>query len=216
MTSGTLYVISAPSGAGKTSLIKALLERDPSLHLSVSYTTRAPRPGEIDGVHYRFVDPPTFDGMVGEGAFLEHAQVFGNWYGTAEVTLRSGLAEGQDLVLEIDWQGARQVRARFPEAVGIFILPPSVATLDARLRGRGQDGEAIIAQRMAQARDEIAHFGDYDYLVVNDSFAVALDDLAAIVRARRLRGVVQAPRLGTLLGDLLAGQPAGPLGAAKP
>jgi len=203
MSDGTLYVISAPSGAGKTSLIKALLQRDPHLHLSVSYTTRAPRPGEIDGVHYRFVDPPTFQRMVGEGAFLEYAQVFGNWYGTAEATLRSGLAEGQDLVLEIDWQGARQVRARFPEAVGIFVLPPSVATLDARLRGRGQDDATVIAGRMAQAREEIAHYSDYDHLVVNDDFDVAVDDLAAIVRARRLRRAVQGPRLAVLLADLL-------------
>jgi guanylate kinase len=206
MTSGTLYVISAPSGAGKTSLIKALLERDAHLQLSVSYTTRAPRPGEVDGLHYHFADLPTFHGMVGEGAFLEHAQVFGNWYGTAEATLRSGLAGGQDLVLEIDWQGARQVRRRFPEAVGIFVLPPSVAALDTRLRGRAQDGEAVIATRMAQAREEIGHYRDYDYLVVNDGFDVALDDLAAIVRAQRLRRAVQGPRLADLLDDLLGGR----------
>jgi guanylate kinase len=203
MTSGTLYVISAPSGAGKTSLIKALLGRDPNLHLSVSYTTRAARPGEVDGVHYHFVDLSTFLHMVGEGAFLEHAQVFGNWYGTAEAALRRGLAQGRDLVLEIDWQGARQVRARFPEAVGIFILPPSVTALDTRLRGRGQDGEAVIAARMAQARAEIGHYRDYDYLVVNDSFEVALDDLAAVVRAQRLQRLVQGPRLALLLGELL-------------
>lgn len=210
MTSGTLYVISAPSGAGKTSLIKALLECDPRLHLSVSYTTRVPRPGEIGGVHYHFVDSETFLGMAAEGAFLEHAQVFGNWYGTAEATLRSGLAEGQDLVLEIDWQGARQVRNRFPDAVGIFILPPSVDALDARLRGRGQDGEAVITARMAQAREEIAHYRDYDYLVVNDDFAVALGDLAAIVRTRRLWRGSQGPRLAALINDLLGG------GAGRP
>jgi guanylate kinase len=207
MTSATLYVISAPSGAGKTSLIKALLGRDPGLHLSVSYTTRAPRPGELDGVHYRFVDVPTFQSMVGEGAFLEHAQVFGNWYGTAEAALRAGLAEGQDLILEIDWQGARQVRSRFAEAVGVFILPPSVATLAERLSGRGQDDAAVIAGRMAQARDEIAHYGDYDYLVVNDDFEIALADLAALVRARRLRAAAQGPRLEGLLADLLGGGP---------
>lgn len=203
MTSGTLYVISAPSGAGKTSLIKALLERDPRLHLSVSYTTRVPRHGEVDGVHYHFVDSETFLGMVAEGAFLEHAQVFGNWYGTADATLRSGLAEGQDLILEIDWQGARQVRGRFPEALGIFVLPPSVAALDARLRGRGQDDEAVIAARMAQAREEIAHYRDYDYLIVNDGFDVAVEELVAIVRARRLRRVSQGPRLAALIEDLL-------------
>jgi guanylate kinase len=203
MASGTLYVISAPSGAGKTSLIKALLNLDPHLHLSVSFTTRTPRPGEVDGVHYHFVDSLTFQRMVAEGAFLEHAQVFRNWYGTAEATLRSGLAEGHDLVLEIDWQGARQVKGRFPDAVGIFILPPSVATLDARLRGRGQDGEEVIAARMDQARGEIVHYHEYDYLVVNDDFQVALGDLAAIVRAQRLRRAVQAARLGRLLEDLL-------------
>lgn len=202
MSEGTLYVVSAPSGAGKTSLIKALLGRDPDLHLSVSYTTRAPRPGEMDGVHYHYVDPQTFQDMVGKGAFLEYAQVFGNWYGTAEAALRAGLAEGQDLVLEIDWQGARQVRQRFPEAVGIFILP-SVAALEARLCGRGQDDAAIIAGRMAQARDEIAHYQDYDYLVVNQDFDVALDDLAAILRARRLLREAQAPRLAPVLDDLL-------------
>jgi guanylate kinase len=212
MAGGTLYVISAPSGAGKTSLIKALLERDPHLRLSVSYTTRAPRPGEVEGVHYHFVDAPTFLRLVAEGAFLEHAQVFGNWYGTAEATLRSGLQEGQDLILEIDWQGARQVRGRFPEAVGVFILPPSVVALQARLQGRGQDGKAVIAARMAQAQEEIAHYRDYEYLVVNDGFDVALDDLAAIVRAQRLQRSRQAPRLSCLLDDLLlvAGAAAAP------
>jgi len=203
MPNGTLYVISAPSGAGKTSLVKALLARDPGLHLSVSYTTRAPRPGETDGVHYHFVARERFTTMVAAGAFLEHAEVFGNWYGTAEAAVRSQLNAGQDLILEIDWQGARQVRRRFPEAVGIFILPPSVAALDARLRGRGQDDEAIITRRMALAREEMAHYADYEYLVVNDSFEVALDDLAAIVRARRLLHPALAPRLGPLLADLL-------------
>jgi guanylate kinase len=210
MTNGTLYVISAPSGAGKTSLIKALLECDAHLHLSVSYTTRAPRPGEVDGVHYRFVDCESFQRMVGENAFLEHAQVFGNWYGTADAALRAGLAEGRDLVLEIDWQGARQVRGCFPEAVGIFILPPSVAVLDTRLRGRDQDDAAVIARRMAQAREEMSHYRDYDYLVVNDSFEVALDDLAAIVRARRLRRAAQGPRLADLLDYLLGSIPSAP------
>lgn len=203
MPNGTLYVISAPSGAGKTSLVKALLGRDPGLHLSVSYTTRRPRPGEIDGLHYHFVAHERFQAMVAAGAFLEHAQVYGNWYGTAEATLRDELAAGRDLILEIDWQGAHQVRNRFPEAVGIFILPPDLATLEARLRGRGQDDAAVIAGRMAQARAEIVHHLDYDYLVINDDFEVALDDLAAIVRARRLLHPIRSPLLGPLLADLL-------------
>jgi len=205
MTSGTLYVISAPSGAGKTSLIRALLGRDGHLGLSVSYTTRAPRPGEIDGVHYHFVDEMAFQRLIAEGALLEHAQVFGNWYGTAEATLRSGLEEGRDLILEIDWQGARQVRERFPQAVGIFILPPSLAVLHDRLLGRGQDGEAVIAGRMARAQAEIAHYRDYDYLVVNEVFDAALDDLLAILRAERLRRGKQELRLAGLLANLLPG-----------
>jgi guanylate kinase len=187
MSDGILFIVSAPSGAGKTSLVKALLERDRKLSLAVSFTTRAPRPGERNGVHYRFVDESEFLRMVGAGEFLEHAQVFGNRYGTAETTVRSELGQGRDLLLEIDWQGARQVRERFPVAVSIFVLPPSAQALEQRLRGRGQDSDEIIAGRMAEARAEMSHYDEYDFLVVNDVFDTALDDLGCLVRAERLR-----------------------------
>jgi guanylate kinase len=200
---GTLFVVSAPSGAGKTSLVAALLEADAGLHLSVSYTTRPPRPGEVDGEHYHFVDAARFDAMVAAGEFVESARVFGNAYGTAEATLREVLARGDDLLLEIDWQGARQVRERFPESVSIFVMPPSLAELEQRLRGRGQDSDSVIAGRMARARDELSHFAEYDYLVVNDDFKTALDQLRAIVTAERLRRTRQAVRQQGLLAALL-------------
>jgi guanylate kinase len=187
MTDGILYIVSAPSGAGKTSLIEALLARENGLYLAVSFTTRAPRPGEEDGVHYHFVDEDRFMAMLEAGAFLESAEVFGNRYGTAEVTVRDELRAGRDVLLEIDWQGARQVRARFPAAVAVFILPPSSRALEERLRGRGQDDGAVIDVRMAKARDEMSHYAEYDYLVVNDLFDRALEDLRSVVRAERLR-----------------------------
>lgn len=187
MSDGILFIVSAPSGAGKTSLVKALLEREPELRLAVSYTTRGPRSGEENGVHYHFVDERRFLAMMEDGAFLESAEVFGNRYGTAEATVRDELATGRDLLLEIDWQGARQVRERFPAAVSVFILPPSSQSLVQRLRERGQDSEEIIAGRMEQARDEMSHYGEYDYLVVNDVFDQALDDLSCVVRSERLR-----------------------------
>jgi len=204
MSEGILFIVSAPSGAGKTSLVKALLEAMPDLGLTVSHTTRAPRPGEKDGSHYHFIDEAGFAAMIAAGAFLEHAQVFGNRYGTAEAQVRSALAEGRDLLLEIDWQGARQVRLRFPGAVSVFILPPSATALAERLRGRGQDSEEVIAGRMRQAREEMSHYDEYDYLVVNDRFEEALSELACLVRAERLRLAHGLARRGDLIAGLLA------------
>lgn len=198
MSHGILYIVSAPSGAGKTSLVRALLARDARLALSVSCTTRAARAGERDGVHYHFLARETFLAAVERGDFLEHAEVFGNLYGTRESDVRAALEGGQDLILEIDWQGARQVRARFADAVGIFVLPPSIAVLEERLRRRGTDAEEVIAQRMAQARAELEHYGEYDYLVVNDDFEQALDTLVAITRAERQRLERQRERASAL------------------
>ncbi len=201
---GTLYIVSAPSGAGKTSLVKALLERDQGVALSVSHTTRAPRPGEEDGVHYHFVDNPTFDRMVEDGAFLEHARVFDNQYGTSLAGVRNQLAGGQDVILEIDWQGARQVREAVPGAVGIFVLPPSRQALEERLRGRGQDSSEVIARRMRDAVTEMSHYDEYHYLVINDVFDTALDELAAIIVARRLTLERQGACHRAMLASLLA------------
>lgn len=202
MGDGILFILSAPSGAGKTSLVKALLARDPGLSLSVSCTTRQTRAGEQDGVHYHFLDQDRFRHEIAAGAFLEHAEVFGNFYGTREADVRDCLASGRDLVLEIDWQGARQVAERFAASVGIFVLPPDIAELERRLRGRGTDSDAVIAGRMTQARSEMAHYAEYDYLVVNDRFETALDALAAIVMAERQRLSRQRPRLAHLLDPL--------------
>lgn len=202
-TTGTLFVVSAPSGAGKTSLVRALLDGNPNLHLSVSYTTRTPRAGEIDGVHYHFVKRETFDRMARENAFVEYAEVFDNAYGTARDTLRQALDQGQDLLLEIDWQGARQVRAHFPEAVSIFILPPSLGELERRLRERGKDSDATIARRMAEARSELSHYGEYDYLIVNDRFEAALAQLRALVCAFGLRRRNQQQKFGQTLDAML-------------
>ncbi|MEJ2576594.1 MAG: guanylate kinase [Gammaproteobacteria bacterium] len=185
---GILFVVSAPSGAGKTSLLKALLEAESGLTVSISHTTRPPRPGEEDGVHYHFVDQEAFARIRDADGFLESAQVFDNCYGTSERAVREGLARGDDVVLEIDWQGARQVRRRLPEAVSIFIAPPSVNELRRRLEARAQDSAEVIARRMADAEADLAHRDEYDYLVVNEVFDAALADLRAIVRAERLRG----------------------------
>ena len=203
MTTGVLFVVSAPSGAGKTSLLRALIPTDPRLQLSVSHTTRGARPGEQDGTHYHFVDRARFEAMVAAGEFVEHARVFDNLYGTAERSVRDVLGANLDVVLEIDWQGARQVRARFPEAVSVFIVPPSVEALRERLSGRGQDSAEIIDRRMRDARSELSHFGEYDYLVVNDDFDEALADLRAIVGAERLRLARQQARLGAALEAML-------------
>lgn len=202
--SGTLYIVSAPSGAGKTSLVHALLEACPGLTVSVSHTTRAQRAAEQDGVHYHFVDEPRFVNMIDDGAFLEHAKVFGNRYGTAIGPVLDRLRQGIDVILEIDWQGARQVREALPQAVSIFILPPSRIELEQRLRGRGQDSDAVIARRMCDAVSEMSHHAEYDYLVVNDDFREARADLLAIIRARRLRAAAQQQHLADTLDELLS------------
>jgi guanylate kinase len=202
---GTLFVVSAPSGAGKTSLVKALVSSDPAIRVSVSYTTRQPRPGEVDGRDYHFVDRDTFQAMVAAGEFLEHACVFDNYYGTSRSAVLSRLEAGQDVILEIDWQGARQVRALAPAAVGIFILPPSVDVLRQRLQARRQDSPEVIERRMQGALSEMSHYDEYDYLVINGDFDAALADLRAIVQARRLRTRAQARSRAALLAELLAG-----------
>jgi guanylate kinase len=199
--SGNLFVIAAPSGAGKTSLVKALLERMPELKVSVSHTTRPMRPGEQDGVDYNFVDHDTFRQMIDDNLFLEHAEVFGNFYGTSSQWVEQQLAEGVDVILEIDWQGARRVREQFPQAIGIFILPPSRQALEERLRGRGQDSDEVIATRMQAAVSEISHYGEFDYILVNDDFDTALNELQAIVQTRSM---AQPPQLDALLQELLA------------
>jgi guanylate kinase len=197
-----LYIVSAPSGAGKTSLVRALLESRTGIEASVSYTTRPPRPGEVNGRDYRFVSQARFAAMLERNELLEHAGVFGHAYGTPERQVRERLDSGVDVVLVIDWQGARQVRQAWPTAVSVFILPPSLQALEERLRGRGQDDEAVIAHRLARARAEIEHWPEYDYLVVNEDFSSALEDLQSIVRCRRLRREPQRRRLKPLLAEL--------------
>ncbi len=201
---GTLYIFAAPSGAGKTSLVKALVERADNIEVSVSHTTRAPRPGEVDRVNYHFIDIETFQGMVAKEAFLEHAQVFDNFYGTARANIEQRLAAGVDVILEIDWQGARQVREQFPDSIGVFILPPSRQALEERLSGRGQDDAGVISRRMRDAVHEMSHYAEFDYLVINDDFDTALVEIMAIVTARRLRTEAQASRHQPMLQALLA------------
>ena len=201
--SGTLYIIAAPSGGGKTSLTRALLEREPNIALSVSYTSRLPRPGEVDGVHYHFVSRGVFEEMIKRGEFFEHAIVHGDLKGTARTAVERTLGSGKDVLLEIDWQGARQVRAAMPGCISVFILPPSRAELERRLRNRASDDAPTIARRLAESREEVAHAGDFDYLVVNDQFADALADLRAIVSCQRLRREAQAVRHAALIADLL-------------
>jgi guanylate kinase len=204
---GTLYIVSAPSGAGKTSLVRALVERTGDIVVSVSHTTRGQRPGERDGVNYHFTDPAAFEAMVAASAFLEHANVFGNRYGTARATVERELAAGRDVILEIDWQGARQIRGLLPETVSVFILPPSHAELERRLRGRGTDSEETIARRMNAAVAEMSHYQEYDFLVINDDFERAVADLQAIVRSRRLRASAQQQRNAAQLALLVAPGP---------
>ena len=199
---GNLFVVAAPSGGGKTSLTRALLDREPGIRLSVSYTTRGPRPGETDGIDYHFVTPEAFGALKDAGEFLEHAHVHGNWYATSGTWLRSQVDAGQDVLLEIDWQGAAQVRKLIPESVHIFILPPSLALLRERLQRRGQDDAQTIERRLSAAREEMRHCGEFDYVIINQEFASAVDDLSAIVRAARLRSRQQHARHGALLEQL--------------
>ena len=184
---GLLFVITAPSGAGKSSLIDALLAEDPRLKLSISYTTRPPRPGEVDGREYHFVDEKRFLEMLEKGEFFESAEVHGNRYGTSEAVIREALKRGEDLVLEIDWQGAQQVRRLYPQSIGVFILPPEVAELERRMRARAQDSDAVIRRRLASAEEEISHAPEFDYVIINKDFDVAKTDLQAIIRVERLR-----------------------------
>ena len=191
---GTLFIVTAPSGAGKTTMVSGLLERDPLVRLSVSYTTRAPRPGEVDGQHYHFVDVPTFRALRDKGEFLEWAEVHNNYYGTSKVWLEQQITAGKDILLEIDWQGAQQVRKVFPKAVGVFIMPPSLEELERRLRGRGTDSEDVIARRVLGARGEMRHVAEFDYVIINEELPAALEDLVAVVRASRLRYANQEAR----------------------
>ena len=188
---GVLYVVSAPSGAGKTSLVKALLKADPAIRLSVSYTTRAPRPGETDGRDYHFVDRERFQHMLAEGEFLEYAEVYGNFYGTSKGRIAQDLNTGHDVLLEIDWQGAAQVKGHFPQARSVYILPPSFNALRTRLKGRGQDSDEVIERRLAAAADDVSHADAFDYIIINDDFDHALADLIAVTRSIRLEGARQ-------------------------
>ncbi len=201
---GNLFIVSAPSGAGKTSLVRALMERMDGIAFSVSHTTRPPRPGEVDGRDYHFVDRARFEAMIADGAFVEHARVFDNYYGTARASVEEQRATGLDVVLDIDWQGARQVREAWPDAIDIFILPPSRDALEERLRGRGQDSDEVIARRMRDAVSEARHYDEYQYLIINDEFDTALDELRAIFLAQRLKRQPQALRHRGLLQRLLA------------
>jgi guanylate kinase len=200
--SGCLFVIAAPSGGGKTSIVNALLERETGIRLSVSYTTRRPRPGEQEGVHYHFVDVPRFLALKDAGEFLEHAHVHGNWYATSASWLAEQVEQGRDVLLEIDWQGAAQVRRLVPGSVLVFILPPSIESLRERLEKRGQDSPAVIARRLDAAREEMRHASEFDYVIMNQDFARAVDDLSAIVRAARLTASRQLVRHGRTLSDL--------------
>ncbi|HEY7772433.1 MAG TPA: guanylate kinase [Marinagarivorans sp.] len=204
ITRGTLYTVSAPSGAGKTSLVKALVDNTDALQVSVSHTTRAMRPGEQDGVNYHFVAQAEFLAMLEQTAFLEHARVFDHYYGTSKAWVEQTLASGIDVILEIDWQGAQQIRRLLPETVGIFILPPSQDTLRQRLTRRGQDEQAIIDRRMRDAQNEIEHYVESDYLIINDDFAVALAEFKAIISAERLKLAKQQNRHQSLLTSLLS------------
>jgi guanylate kinase len=202
-STGTLYVFSAPSGAGKTSLVRALLEKTEAIGVSVSHTTRAPREGESDGRDYNFVSQEAFKALIEQSAFLEHAQVFDNFYGTSQVWVEQQLSAGHDVILEIDWQGAQQIRQQMPDMVSIFILPPSRDELLKRLTGRGTDSQEIIDRRMQDAVGEMSHYGEFDYLIINDNFEYALQELRSVVIARRQRIEVQSQKQCNLLKNLL-------------
>jgi guanylate kinase len=201
LSRGNLFVVVAPSGAGKTSLVDALLKRESNIRLSISYTTRAPRQGEQNGREYHFVDKPAFEKMIAAGDFLEHANVYGHYYGTSKRWIEEQISGDHDVLLEIDWQGAAQVRKLFPSVVGIFVLPPSLDELRRRLQARGKDSPEAIERRMASAREEISHVLEFEYIIVNERFESALDDLIAIVRAARLARVQQSHRLSKLTDE---------------
>ena len=201
---GTLYIVSAPSGAGKTSLMTALVDSVEDIRVSVSFTTRPKRSGEENGVNYNFVDVATFEEMIEDDVFLEHADVFGNYYGTSKTWVEQELARGVDVILEIDWQGGEQVRPKMPAAKGVFILPPSRQELEKRLRGRGQDADEVIARRLGEAVTEMRQYVNYDYLVINDDFDTALADIQAIVRASRQRLSAQQLRQAEAISGLIA------------
>lgn len=200
--SGNLFIISAPSGAGKTSLVRALLNLDTHIDLSVSYTTRDPRDGELDGKDYHFVSRETFLAMAKRGEFLESAEVYGNLYGTSQTWISQEIAKGRDILLEIDWQGAAQIRRLFPECISIFILPPSKAALEQRLKGRGKDNDAVIAKRMAAVRDDVAHIAEFNYVIINNILNDALQELNAVVLSARLRCTKQLFRHQALINQL--------------
>ena len=201
---GTLYVVAAPSGAGKSSIVNAVLARDNEIALSISFTSRAARPGERHAQHYHFISADEFKAMIRAGDFFEYAEVHGDWKGTARQSVEPQLAAGKDVLLEIDWQGARQVREKVPEAVSVFILPPSRAALEQRMRNRGQDSEEVIQRRLAAAREEMSHYGEFDYVIVNDVFDTAVAQMHAIFTASRLRREAQDVRHADLIGALLA------------
>ena len=198
---GNLFVVVAPSGAGKTSLVSALLGKEHNIKLSISYTTRTPRAGEVDGREYNFVDRPAFEKMIDQGDFLEYAAVYGNYYGTSKRWIEDQLSGDHDVLLEIDWQGAAQLRAIFPDLVGIFILPPSLAELRKRLESRGKDAPEAIERRMASSREEISHVLEFEDIIVNERFEAALSDLISVVHATRVSRAQQAVRLASLLDE---------------
>ena len=204
---GTLYIVAAPSGAGKSSIVNAVLARDHNISLSISFTSRLPRPGERHAEHYHFVSAAEFEAMVAAGDFFEHALVHGDWKGTARQSVEPQLMGGRDVLLEIDWQGARQVRRQILDAVSVFILPPSRVALEERMRKRGQDSDEVIAQRLAAAREEMSHYGEFDYVIVNEYFETAVADMCSIFTASRLRKDAQVARHARLITSLLADEP---------